>query len=121
MSSADTNEGFVKDSMPLFPTILKPVGHSSLAPLSLGFPRQEYCSGLPFLSPGDLPGIEPGSPTLQAVSLALNYQGSPVKDSGVTETLLELPQGQRWPIAIVIKSYSQNFLAVYCVREESLP
>ena len=34
------------------------------APLSLGFPRQEYWSGLPFPSPGDLsdPGIEPGSP-----------------------------------------------------------
>ena len=34
----------------------------------MGFSRQEYWSGLPFLSPGDLPdpGIEPGSPTLQA-------------------------------------------------------
>ena len=33
------------------------------APLSLGFSRQEYWSGLPFPSPGDLPdpGIEPGS------------------------------------------------------------
>ena len=36
------------------------------APLSMGFPRPKYWSGLPFLSPGDLPnpGIEPGSPTL---------------------------------------------------------
>ena len=35
------------------------------------FPRLEYWSGVPFLSPGDLPdpGIEPGSPTLQADSL----------------------------------------------------
>ena len=34
------------------------------APLSMGFPRQEYWSGLPFPSPGDLPnlGIEPASP-----------------------------------------------------------
>ena len=42
-----------------------------LAPLSMGFPRQEYWSGLPFLSPEDLPdpGIEPWSPTLQADSL----------------------------------------------------
>ena len=41
------------------------------APLSVGFPRQEYWSGLPFLSPGYLPnlGIEPRSPTLQVVSL----------------------------------------------------
>ena len=37
-------------------------------PLSMGFSRQEYWSGLPFPSPGDLliPGIEPGSSALQA-------------------------------------------------------
>ena len=36
------------------------------APLSMGFPRQEYWSGLPFPPPGDLPdpGIEPESPAL---------------------------------------------------------
>ena len=36
------------------------------APLSIGFPRQDYWSGLPFASPGDLPdpGIEPESPAL---------------------------------------------------------
>ena len=41
------------------------------APPSMGFPRQEYWSGLPFPSPGDLPnpGIEPGSPALQADAL----------------------------------------------------
>ena len=41
------------------------------APLSVGFSRQEYWSGLPFPSPGDLPnpGVEPGSPALQADSL----------------------------------------------------
>ena len=38
------------------------------APPSMGFSRQEYWSGLPFSSPGDLPnpGIEPRSPALQA-------------------------------------------------------
>ena len=38
------------------------------APLSMGFSRQEYWSGLSFPSPGDLPdpGIEPGSSALQA-------------------------------------------------------
>ena len=37
-----------------------------LCPVSMGFSRQEYWSGLPFLSPGDLPdpGIKPGSPAL---------------------------------------------------------
>ena len=42
-----------------------------------GFSRQEYWSGLPFLSPGDLPvsGIEPGSPTLQADALLAEPPG----------------------------------------------
>ena len=41
------------------------------APLSMGFSRQEYWSGLPFPSPGDLPnpGIKPGSPALQTDAL----------------------------------------------------
>ena len=41
------------------------------APPSMGFSRQEYWSGLPFPSPGDLPdpGIEPGSPAFQADTL----------------------------------------------------
>ena len=40
-------------------------------PPSMGFSRQEYWSGLPFPSPGDLPnpGIQPGSPVSQADSL----------------------------------------------------
>ena len=46
------------------------------APLSMGFSRQEYWSGLSFPSPGDLPdlGTEPRSPTLQAVSLPTELQ-----------------------------------------------
>ena len=45
------------------------------APLSMGFSRQEFWSGLPFPSPGDLPdeGIEPASPALQADSLPILY------------------------------------------------
>ena len=48
------------------------------APLSMGFPRQEYWSGLPFPSPGDLPdpAIEPGSPALQAGSLQSEPPGT---------------------------------------------
>ena len=40
------------------------------APLSMGFSRQEYWSGLPFLSPGDLPdsGMEPVSPVSSALA-----------------------------------------------------
>ena len=53
------------------------VGHQ--APLSMGFSRQEYWSGLPFPTPGDLPnpGIEPRSPALWADSLPTDYEGSP--------------------------------------------
>ena len=49
------------------------------APLSMGFSRQEYWSGLPFPSPGDLPnsGIEPRSPSLQADSLLSETPGKP--------------------------------------------
>ena len=48
-------------------------------PLSMGFPRLEYWSGLPFLSQGDLPdpGTEPASPELQADSLPLSHQARP--------------------------------------------
>ena len=60
---------------------VKPISHVRLfattwtvayqAPPSMGFSRQEYWSGLPFPSPGDLPnpGIEPGSHALQADTL----------------------------------------------------
>ena len=48
------------------------------APLSMEFSRQEYWSGLPFPSPGDLPnpGIEPMSPALQVDSLLSEPLGS---------------------------------------------
>ena len=44
---------------------------------SVGFSRQEYWSGLPFPSPGDLPdpGIEPRSPTLEADALTSEPPG----------------------------------------------
>ena len=58
------------------------------APWSMGFSRQEYWSGLPFPSPGDLPnpGSEPGSPALQADSLSLSHQGSPLDFSGSSQS-----------------------------------
>ena len=48
-------------------------------PTSMGFSRQEYWSGLPFPSPGDLPnpGIEPRSPALQADALTSEPPGKP--------------------------------------------
>ena len=48
------------------------------SPLSMGFSKQEYWSGLPFPSPGDLPdpGIKPGSPALQTDALASEPPGN---------------------------------------------
>ena len=50
------------------------------APLSIGFSKQEYWSGLPFLPPGDLPNPEieptsPASPALQVDSLPTDSSG----------------------------------------------
>ena len=51
-------------------TFVTPWSVAHQAPLSMRFPRQEYWSGLPFPSPGDLPdpGIEPRSLALQVIS-----------------------------------------------------
>ena len=55
------------------------------APPSMGFSRQGYWSGLPFPSPGDLPdpGIEPGSPTLQADALPSEPPGNPISSKSL--------------------------------------
>ena len=52
------------------------------APLSMGFPRQEYWSGLLFPPPEDLhdPGIKPTSPVWQEDSLWLSHQENPYDD-----------------------------------------
>ena len=62
------------------PTLCDPWTVAHQAPLSTGFARQEYWSGLPFPSPGDLPdpGIEPRSPTLQADALTSAPPGKPI-------------------------------------------
>ena len=54
------------------------------APPSMGFFRQEYWSGLPFPSPGDLldPGIEPRSPALQADALTSEPPGQTPGNQG---------------------------------------
>ena len=60
---------------------LQPQGNTvaDQASQSTGFSRQEYWSGLPFPSPGDLPdpGIKPGSPALQADTLPTEPPGKP--------------------------------------------
>ena len=63
----------------LCPTLCNPQTVACQAPLSRGFSRQEHWTGLPFPSPGDPPnpGIEPGSPALQADSSPSEPAGKP--------------------------------------------
>ena len=62
-------------------TLCDPIVCSPQAPLSMGFSRQEYWSGLPFPLPGDLadPGIKNRSPALQADSLSSEPPGKSQK------------------------------------------
>ena len=62
-------------------------------PPSMAFSRQEYWSGLPFTSPGDLPdpGIEPRSPTLRSDTLPSEPPGKPLLAEEGTFFSLMLP------------------------------
>ena len=73
----------------LCPTLCTPWTAARQAPLSIGFPRQEYWSELPFLSPGDLPdpGVKPESPALAGDSLPLSHQESPIVEILVLQSL----------------------------------
>ena len=75
----------------LYPTLCNPWTVAHQAPLSMGFSRQEYWSGLPFPSPGDLPnpGIKPGSPALQADPLPSEPPGKPSRF--INDSYSELP------------------------------
>ena len=60
------------------PTLCNPRTAGCQALLSVGFPRQEYWSGLSFPSPGDLPdtGMEPVSPALAGVFFTTELPGT---------------------------------------------
>ena len=89
------------------------------APLSMEFSRQEYWSGLPFPSPGDLPdpGIKPKSPTLQADALPSEPPGKP-KNIGVGSlSLLQgifLTQESNWGLLHCRQS-------LYCLSHQGSP
>ena len=63
----------------LYPTLVTPWTVAHQAPLSMGFSRQEYWSGLPCPSPGDIPnpGIKPGFPTLAGGFFTSEPPGKP--------------------------------------------
>ena len=69
------------------------------APLSMGFSRQKYWSGLPFPPPGDLPdpGIKLGSLALQADSLPTELWGKPKEMATHSSVLAWRILGMREP------------------------
>ena len=70
------------------------------APLSMGFPWQEYWSGLPCTPPGDLPnpGIELGSPALQSASSAAELLGKPIN----AHALMRAQLTTQWVLSCVL-------------------
>ena len=62
-----------------YPSLCNPTDCACQAPLSIGFPKQEYWSWLPFPTPGDLPdpGIEPTSPALAGGLFTTEPPGKP--------------------------------------------
>ena len=80
------------------------------APLSRGFSRQEYWSGLPYPSPGNLPdpGIKPESPALQVDSLPLAPPGKPSSQdilqrwSSHSDLFIELHHLNGWLLLFVL-------------------
>ena len=79
---------------------------------SMDFSREEYWSGRPFPSPGNLlnPGIEPGPPPLQADSLPSEPPGKPkmvlISSYFVTDPPQSDPKGQRVPSARCVCAHS---------------
>ena len=72
------------------------------APPSMGFPRQEFWSGLPFPSPGDLPdlGIEPGSPAWQADTSPSEPPGKPWATLLTQAERFQLPVDCFWDLNV---------------------
>ena len=81
-------------TVPLFST---PWTVAFQAPLSMGFSRQEYWSGLPLPPPGDLPdpGIQRTSSALQLDSLPLSHEGS-LQGTGLPSTKSSEAESALW-------------------------
>ena len=71
-------------SLSLVRLFVTPCTVAHQAPPSMGFSRQEYWSGLPFPSPGDLPtqGLNPGLPHRRQTLYSLSHQGNPKLPDG---------------------------------------
>ena len=84
-----------------------PLTAARQAPLALGFSRQEYWSGFPFLSPGDLPDpdIKPRSPTLAGRYFIPSHQKS-------QPSLLTFPQNQK-------PTFLFSLISVHCQQNKN--
>ena len=94
------------------------------APPSMGFSRQEYWSGLPFPSPGDLPdpGIEPGSPAFQENALTSEPPGHSFLQGIIRYNLNQITHDYTVKVTNkfkgldlieCLKNYGQRFLTLY--------
>ena len=80
------------------------------SPLFMEFSRQEYWSGLPFSSPGDLPNprIEPGCPALQPDSLPSEPTGKPRYSNGLCQKFTA-----NSPVESSLMCQGPGFLSLY--------
>ena len=91
--------------------------------MSVGFPRQEDWSGLPFLSPGDLPnpGIKPMSPALQAVSCIAGGFFYWLSHHGRLHVIIVLTGNispMRWHLNKDLKEMRKWKILCYCNRKD---
>ena len=91
------------------------------APRSMGFSRQEYWSGLPFPSPGDLPnpGIEPGSPALQTDALPSEPLGKlePIPNS----SLISLYSQSHSNMFARARTHTHTYTPAFLDNRKSIP
>ena len=78
----------------LRPTLVTTWAVAHQAPLSIGSPRQEYRSGLPFPSPEDHPGTEPMSPALAGRPFTTEPPGGPIQYSSLMTDLFFIILGE---------------------------
>ena len=83
------------------------------APLSMGFSGQEYWSGVPFPSPGDLPdsGVKPGSPALQADFLPAELWWKPMMCGICFRIIQGQGEGQEW-IELQMKDFPSELIII---------
>ena len=89
--------------------------------LSMEFSRQEYWTGLPFPTPGDLPdpGIKPvslASPALAVDSLPLRHLGSPFQTFGLLKLVINLGFGSNSECKVFFRLFIYLFLVTLCLH-----